>query len=47
MATLIMEPGKKKPFIVRNIEWITLIILILGGLVAIWRIYYPELFNIG
>jgi len=44
MAVFIMEQGKKKPFIVRNIEWIALIILILGGIVAIWRIFYPELF---
>jgi len=44
MATFIMEPGKKKPFIARNIEWIVLTILILGGLLAIWRIFYPGLF---
>ena len=44
-ATLIMEPGKKKSFIVRNIEWIALIILILSGLFAIWRMFYPGLFS--
>ena len=37
-----MEPGKKKPFLVRNIEWIALIVLILTGLIAIWRIFYPD-----
>ncbi len=42
-----MEPGKKKPFIIRNIEWIGLIILILGGLVAVWQIFYPDLFSNG
>jgi hypothetical protein len=40
-----MDPDKKKPFIVRNIEWIGLIILILGGLVAVWRVFYPNLFG--
>jgi hypothetical protein len=44
MATFVMEPGKKKPFILRNVEWITLLILILAGLIAVWRIYYPDLF---
>jgi len=40
-----MEPGRKKSFIVRNIEWIALIILIVGGLIAIWRLFYPGLFS--
>jgi len=40
-----MEPGKKKSYIVRNIEWIALIILVVGGLIAIWRLFYPGLFN--
>jgi len=31
-----MKPEKKKSFIVRNIEWIALIILILAGLIAVW-----------
>ncbi len=45
MAPFIMEPRKKKSFILRNIEWITLLILILAGLIAVWRIYYPDLFD--
>ncbi len=40
-----MEPVKKKPFIVRNIEWIALIVLVLTGLITIWRIFYPDLFS--
>jgi hypothetical protein len=40
-----MEPENKKSFIARNIEWITLIIVILAGLIAIWQFFYPDLFN--
>lgn len=40
-----MEPGKKKSFIARNAEWITLIILVLAGLIAIWQFFYPDLFS--
>ncbi len=40
-----MEPDKKKSFITRNFEWIALIILILAGLIAIWRYFYPDLFS--
>jgi hypothetical protein len=47
MATEVMEQGKKKPFIIRNVEWITLLILILAGLIAVWRIYYPGIFSNG
>ena len=40
-----MEPQKKKPYILRNIEWIALIVLALAGLIAIWRFFYPGLFS--
>ena len=40
-----MEPGKRKSFIARNIEWITLIILVLAGLIVIWQFFYPDLFT--
>jgi predicted negative regulator of RcsB-dependent stress response len=35
-----MEPDKKKSFLLRNIEWIALIILIIAGLVALWQYYF-------
>ena len=40
-----MEPGKRKSYLARNIEWITLIILVLAGLVVVWRLFYPSLFG--
>ncbi len=39
------QEKKKKSFIVRNIEWIALIIIILAGLIVIWRFFYPNLFG--
>ncbi len=39
-----MEPGRKKSFIAKNFEWIALVILVLAGLIAAWRIFYPDLF---
>jgi len=40
-----MEPDKKKSRFLGNLEWIALIVLILGGLVIIWRIFYPDFFE--
>jgi len=40
-----MEPEKRKPFIVKNFEWIALVILVLAGLIIVWRIFYPGLFS--
>jgi hypothetical protein len=40
-----MVQEKKKSFIVRNLEWIALIILVLGGLVFVWQYFYPGLFT--
>jgi len=40
-----MEPEKKKSFILRNLEWIVLLILILAGLIVIWQFFYPDLFR--
>ena len=40
-----MDPENKKHFIARNIEWIALVILVLAGLIIIWRIFYPNLFS--
>jgi hypothetical protein len=39
LKNITMEPGKKKSFLMRNIEWIALIILIIAGLIAIWQYY--------
>ena len=38
-----MEPERKKSFIARNFEWIALVIVVLAGLLAVWRIFYPDL----
>ncbi|MGZ5218576.1 MAG: hypothetical protein ACXWV2_09080 [Chitinophagaceae bacterium] len=40
-----MQQEKKKSYIVKNIEWIALIIIILTGLIVIWRFFYPNLFG--
>jgi len=40
-----MDPDNKKSFIVRNLEWIALVILVLAGLIIVWRIFYPGLFS--
>ena len=40
-----MEPERKKPFVARNFEWIALLILVLAGLIIVWRIFYPDLFS--
>jgi len=40
-----MEPERRKSFIAKNFEWIALIMLILAGLIAVWRIFYPGLFS--
>jgi hypothetical protein len=40
-----MEPQKKKPYLLRNIEWIALIVLVLAGLIIVWRFFYPGLFS--
>ena len=40
-----MEPGHKKTFIARNFEWIALVIVVLAGLIIVWKIFYPDLFS--
>ncbi len=35
-----MGQEKKKSYIARNLEWITLLILIIGGLLIIWQIFF-------
>jgi hypothetical protein len=40
-----MEPDKKKSYIARNLEWITLVLVILAGLLIVWRLFYPGLFT--
>ena len=40
-----MEPERKKSFIARNFEWIALVLLVLAGLIAAWRIFYPALLS--
>ena len=40
-----MEPARKKSFVARNREWITLIIVLLAGLIVVWRLFYPRLFT--
>ena len=34
-----MDEEKKKSFLMRNIEWIALILLVIAGLVALWQYY--------
>jgi hypothetical protein len=40
-----MDPERKKSIIAKNFEWIALIILVLAGLIVVWRIFYPDLFS--
>jgi hypothetical protein len=40
-----MDPDNKKSFVARNFEWIALLILVLAGLIIVWRIFYPGLFS--
>jgi hypothetical protein len=40
-----MDKDNKKSFVARNFEWIALLILVLAGLIIVWRIFYPGLFS--
>ena len=35
-----MEPAKKKSFIARNLEWIALVVIVLAGLLVVWKVFW-------